>query len=939
MLKFMEDCPKRKMNRGVYMERTCTLFIFALLLLLNTVDRTVYAAAYMASGRIATIMGADPEAVDGDGIPDPVVGCDRGPNPALNAGQGVVITAANGLTCSADRNTPGPSAYGRFCNCIREVTASGANAMYPKISPARFAQLEEHAMKAAVAMKVNSLRGPLRHIARGLTYAAFNRHLRPTIAPMQSAEGAAITQPPARDGLACVPGNMGNYIEKLKTDGACNPQAVRRLNEGMRAVQEPKNNAAFAPETGDRNFGDILDRAYTRTFSEGFGIPGHDAEHLHSGFLQEARLLEAVSLDTPEQVEGAEDAPSEAPASEVVQTGADDRRLSGILFAALTTMASGGVVNIPASDYPKLRLNGLIAPHVMDASEEVRPAKIAEFLAKLKDYVKEANGAMPTRRNFMLKFQRFLKSELTRNLTECEERILKPLKDTLCPLIGENKFSITSLLGVLNTPQERRNFSDLMNTMGGASSATQSDQLLCFAYKGPDVSMNEIFNYTTGVPVSEQSLVFTIPETIPDHPPYYSPEHENSADRTLIAGQRNQGSAIRNGQITGEVVINLPRSAEITRQYSRRNNEAVAKNGDPVAKRLPEGTGEPVNNAPANNGTTPNGNTAYGNTSGNFGNLGGSAALLPGGGGAGLGGGGSSALGSGSGSGGQAQGGGAGAVDYATRIAELQRMIEDREKRLRDAMSRQGRETGDSLTAAARDREAEMRGLKDELKRLRTDLTTARTQAAASGVVLPASLATGTPAAGLGAAPTPKGSAGPVAPPPPSAPGAAGGGVAPVAGPTGVGPGAPLGLSSGETLSGYDLYSSFGFVSNVSGMGLTLNGASFAPNAGQLIIPRAEFDAADSVKRQQMYALANGAPIYVVNTDQTITVYVAQNNGEGVIAYVPDGTAAPAAGGKKKKGRAIASVGAPVVAPTATPTPAPEKRVRHQDLLNLMNGQ
>ncbi|MEK6625637.1 MAG: hypothetical protein AABY86_11750, partial [Bdellovibrionota bacterium] len=158
----------------------------------------------------------------------------------------------------------------------------------------------------------------------------------------------------------------------------------------------------------------------------------------------------------------------------------------------------------------------------------------------------------------------------------------------------------------------------------------------------------------------------------------------------------------------------------------------------------------------------------------------------------------------------------------------------------------------------------------------------------------------------------------------------------------GGGSAAPLGLSSGDTLTGYDLYSSLGFVSNVNGMVLTLNGTSFAPNANQFLIPRAEFDAADSVKRQQMYTLANGAPIYVVNADQTITVYVAQNDAEGVVAYVPEGASVPHATGgatksKKKKGRAIASIAAPVVEPTATP--APEIRVRHKDLLNLMNGE
>ncbi|MEK6625698.1 MAG: hypothetical protein AABY86_12055, partial [Bdellovibrionota bacterium] len=449
--------------------------------------------------------------LDVDGIPDPIVACDSiatsGPS---DPSHDVITDTATHLVCSADRNVPGPSAYGRFCNCIREVTSSGTNDLYPKIGPARFAQLEEQAMKAAIAMKMNSLRRPLRNIARGLTYAAFNRSLRPTVAPMMSAEGAATTQPPARDGLACVPGNMGAYIEKLRTDGACNDRALRRLGQGMSVVQEPRNK--FRRETGDRNFGDILDRAYTRTFSEGFGIS--DAEHLRSGFIQDARLLVGATPAPSEAGEPAEsELPAEAATAEVTQTYEGDHQLGIILHNALLSMASGGAVNIPTSEYYRLKLNGLIAPYVMNDNEEVTSEKITEFLVKLKEAVKEPNGAIPAQGPFMAKFHRqFLRNELTKTLSDCEEKILTPIKETICPLIGENKFSITSLLGILNTPEERRDFNVLMNrTGGGPSSEAQSDQLLCYAYAAPETPMDDIFNYTNAAPVSEASVVFSIP--------------------------------------------------------------------------------------------------------------------------------------------------------------------------------------------------------------------------------------------------------------------------------------------------------------------------------------------------------------------------------------------------------------------------------------------
>ncbi|MBI2520500.1 MAG: hypothetical protein HYV97_08780 [Bdellovibrio sp.] len=932
------------------MKRIWTLFILASLLL---PDNPFYGnawgagadagAAYHTHSRVAILMGADPGpnlslAPDSNGFVDSNLGCDRTTTSGPNGGnQEAIITAAQEMTCSADRNTPGSGAYGRFCNCIRDLTTSGTSDLYTKISSGRFAQLEEQAMKAAVAIKVNSLRGPLRHIARGLTYAAFNRSLRPTVAPMQSAEGVS-TLPPARGGLACVPGNMGNYIEKLMTDGACNAKAIARINQGMSIVQEPKNNAAFASETGDRNFGDVLDRAYTRTFSEGVGLPYTDAGHLHAGFLQDARLLSDAPEDSTETDDAAaSDTPSEAPSSEAppseaVATMTEDRRLGVILYEALMR---GETAHIPESDYPKLKLNGLIARYVMNEDEEVKAEKITAFLAKLRAFVKEPNGAIPDRKKFMRKFHHdFLRSELTKTLNECEEKILKPLKEKICPLIGENKFSIISLIGVLNTPAERKDFSELMKKVGNASSAVQSDQLLCFAYSDSEASMNGIFNYTEGVPVSEPSEVFDIPDDIPDDEVYNSPEHENNADRALIDGQRNQGNAIRNGEIIGgQIIIDLPHMQEVARQYNRRNNNVPnAKNADSDLKRLADGA--PANTTPVNNegaNGKSNQNLYGGNSGGNFNNLGGGSAILPGGGGAGLEGS-ANAAGSGSGKKGASEGE---TVDYAGRIAELQRMIEDRERKLREAMTRQNREVGDSLVSATRDREAEVRGLKDEIKRLRDEMASARTQAAANGVTLPAPLAptpVATPTAPVAKAPAAPGAV------PGSAPGSAG--PAPVARPGAFdGAAPPLAISSGDTLTGYDLYSSLGFVSNVNGMALTLNGVSFTPNAGQFIIPRAEFDGADSTKRQQMYALANGAPIYVVNADQTVSVYVAQTDEEGVVAYVPDGSSAPvvAAKPKKKKSRAPASVEGPVVDPTGTPEP--EGRVRHQDLLKLMKGE
>ena len=152
--------------------------------------------------------------------------------------------------------------------------------------------------------------------------------------------------------------------------------------------------------------------------------------------------------------------------------------------------------------------------------------------------------------------------------------------------------------------------------------------------------------------------------------------------QTLITTQLAQGNDIRIGDIIGgQIIIDLPRIQEITRQYTRRAQNVGDKAGHPsTAKNVPD-SAAPADSAPANN-TNPNGNnnSAFTNNGGGgFGNLG-SATVLPGGGAVGLGGG----L-TGSGSGGEAGPGpgDSGAVDYAARIAELQRTIEDREKKLR----------------------------------------------------------------------------------------------------------------------------------------------------------------------------------------------------------------------------------------------------------------
>ncbi len=947
------------------MKKICTLFAVWAFALLNTLDSSAWAeqtAAYTVQPGLALRWhnphpgGTAVTGVDGDGVADddlpahpvPQIGACAGIHQTAPYGQAQALIShvASEVTCQNDRRATDPTAFARFCTCIRDTTASGYNsALYPRIGATAFASIEQRAMQAAIAMRMNSLRGPLRKITRALTYAAFNPNLRSMVAPIRS--NGAIVQPAATAGLSCLPGNMGKYVDLLKTrpDSKCNNQALGRLDRGMMSIWRPEGTGGVTPNASDTNFGYFLDRAYTKVFTQGFGV----SSEVTPDFIQNPDVTNGLTMtDDGMAGEGDEDTPepsANAVANVTVtqRSETNDGALSAVLYTALRKIAAGQTATIAPSNYPKLKLNGLVAGLVTDDNDVVSPEKVTAFLNKLMDSVKNPDGTLPRRgAAFSGKLTEFLRAEVRTNLQDCENTILKQVEEKICPLISEDKFSITSLLGVLDTPEKRKGFSDIMRAVAhNDSAAAETDQMLCFTYGNHD-AMKSIFSYTSGVPITEDSVVFHFdPNETPDDVDLHTPDHENAADGALIANQRSQGKAIRMGQMVG-MVFDAGQVDEISNQYRRGGNSAnnalnkISKNDSPAKKSNDSNASDTTNNDSSNNGGNNKVNNSNVTPKIGGGNFGGGSNLLPNlGGGLGSGNDGGNSSGSGSSQGGQA---GNGTVDYAARIAELQKMIDDREKKLRDAMAAQNGQVSDSLVSAARDRDTEIRGLKDELKRLREDLATSRSQAVASGVALPAPVVTPTPAptsatTGFAAAPISGGTTGK-----PGVPFAAAPLAGPLGGSAGQGPLLQGDASSGSDLHGYDLSSSLGFVSNLAGRTLTYNGSNFTPSFGQLVIPRVEFDGADTTKRQQMYALANGAPIYVVNDDDTVTVYVAHNDEDGQLAYAPDGVNVPNVAKTtkaKKKGRAIASEGAPVV----VATPAPEAaRVRHQDLLNLMNG-
>jgi|GEM_PF-4578000 len=893
---------------------------------------------------------------------------------------------ASGYACTQYRNASmrlHPEQYAQFCQCVAEKSAVAPNGELPytRMSQEDFIRLEGYAMKAALSLKVMELRNNLRGASNILTYAAFtpqfrNKVLKPDLA-----------------GTQCLPGRIGSYLDGLVASGKCSADALTKINNSG-ALTVNYNGTTPVPESrryvpnATRNFGHFLEDQMADTFTRRFeavrpeGVNSPDtvrAEWILAQGTENAVLIQDLDPNIG-GVEGGSIDPNATPHAVLLQalrayqsdrnsSLSDGKARVRAFFEQLTEeqktiLAQNAVIFTNTSEYN---------PHATNPANAltIRPQLFARYIENLSsdfrmseaDLLNFENPATMARLRgqFGSVFQAHVGSEIDKALEDCQRFMVKEIEEKICPVINNQEYRLSDLVRVLGTGELRSQFGRFMRLAsnlpisGDASAKIEfnSEQLLCYSY-ADRTAMKTVFSYNAGKPITSASTVFSInPSTIAGSDLDDIPDAADLNQQEVAARNVNGaiGDRMRNSG-SSTYVVDREQLNTIVRSYSSSNSgdnsgqgsskSLGGSSGGGGGKSNSNGNPNPSNPDPSGLPIGGNGEGIGGNSFGAFG--GGSSfnngsSFLPNGGTLGGGQSGGATLASdGSDSSGPAVDP---TADFNARFAELQRQIEEREKRLAKALAGNGAKGGDSIVGGARDRDEEIASLRGELEKLKKELKATREAAKSAGISLPAA----TPAkavAGVGDVSGGKSGAGGASPPAaPGAPGASGGRVTVVS--PGLAPsfseGGPGGGSTGQSLTGSDLSTSLGFTRNFGSAPLTLNGNTFEPGSSTLLISRVDFDGADDVKRGQIYALAAGRPIYVVNQDNSISIYVAQGNGEeGLIVYVPEGTPSAPVVAKKGTGskgakRAPASV---VPVPTATPTPTP--RVRHSELLDVIEG-
>ena len=873
----------------------------------------------------------------------PVVGnCgDQGAvNPVAGA-VGVAVAGVQDAFCSQYQNHEGIRNH-QFCHCVADHTARG-DSHYPRLTQESIQRLGPAYQQIAVQSSLNGIELEYKTIGRDLLYGF--------MLP-ERINGVEFISPELRTRInqsACLPGNFEQEEARLTTAGSCDHNSkefIGRALERISRQEKPPFN-----RSGTASIGRFLDERYVKKMMCGtyLGDPNCPLPGGAAALRDTIRTNSAVTI-------------SGNSLTKVI-------RFLTLNLQAYRENPQGYAVSIPP-EMNSLEVYGFLAQHTTVGNAVGLPLDLEGQtfdVTTLNEGMKQlfanpaftsisatpgqsGSSAVISQTAVQSGLISFYNAQMELDLTDCEARV-RSRYQRLCEVTKDPNFAPKSIMPWTIAHLDHPHFSDeqrdsrrqemarlFSEVLGGdyTSYLGTTEQLFClmknndFDATHPRSALFDspasaaymdgggIFRPFDGetVRTAEENAAFNQPAIVSTATLHnYEKEEEGS--------RYHQANSFEERVNGGNIDVNRQR----LNQLMDENRKSVRVDKQEVAEVNPQSVTPVSNTAVKVAADSPSGSNPFGAGSAFSGaaGLGGNPAIMPVTGDATL------AAGNGSGSGAGAAGGtGTAAQDLERRIEDLRKLISDREKRLKEVLAQRenGQVTGDSLVGAAADRSAEIDSLRSEIRQLRTDLQSTRDRRTVSAPAPAPAVALAAPASGASPL-TPVGGrrAAPVAPTSvaPASGFVAGGG-------NSIGPSYTAGGSDHSgALTGYDLSTTLGFVGSTRGMALSLNGHNFTPTSNDLVIPRSEFDSATGPRRIQIFAFASGRPIYVVNTDQTISIYQGRQLADGTWEY----------GGEP--GRGIASLGDPEVVPDE-PTvplapvapPPPEERVRHDDLLQLL---